>query len=438
MNWFTKLRNWLRPGRRKRRGQRSPHGAIAVPRQLRVKADTRLPRFHAAATEPEDGSATRHAPEGARLSQAFTPAQPVSDLRRFAGRADLVERVIRTIEDRRMHVVVHGDRGMGKTSLLHILSLLAREARYLVRYTSCSEDSEFDEVFRSIAADIRLLYHREYDPTSPEAEKGLSIADTFGDRPLTPTSLSEAFAKLAGTRLLLFLDEFDRVSSPHFRKSVAELIKNLSDRSARVQIVIGGVAPNLAELIEHIPSIRRNVLGIQVGPMSEEDLVQIIENAEAIARIHFDPDAKARLLSASNGSPYLVNLLGQQAGRAALSRGSANIAVTDVNGSIAQIEGELRSRLSPTALKQLFALEHALSAAPLREIGRQAHLNFGALLPQQSEAIAASLDKGSDGEWWGETGGFRFCDDSIPVILWLANLRPSPSHAQDATQAAAP
>lgn len=438
MNWFTKLKNGLIPDRQKQSAPRSTRVAVSLPKPPRDRVESRLPRFHATATEPEANAISRHTPEGARLSLAFTPAQPISDLRRFAGRADLVERVIRTIEDRRMHVVVHGDRGMGKTSLLHILAILAREARYLVRYTSCSEDSEFDEVFRSIAADIRLLYHREYDPTSPEAEKGLSLADTFSDRPLTPTSLSEALAKLAGTRLLLFLDEFDRVSSPHFRKSVAELIKNLSDRSARVQIVIGGVASNLAELIEHIPSIRRNVLGIQVGAMSEEELLQIIDNAQSIARIQFDAESRATLLAASNGSPYLVNLIGQQAGREALTRGSNDVTAADVAASAAQVESELRSRLSPVALEQLFTLEKTLPAKTLRDIGRYAHLHFGTLLPQQSESMAASLKGSSRENWWGPAGEFRFCDDSIPVILWLANLEDSRAKSRAAMQNAAP
>ena len=437
MNWFTKLKNGLLPGRRKQSAPRSTRVAVPLPKAPRASADSRLPRFHGTATEPE-ANMTRHAPEGARLSLAFTPAQPISDLRRFAGRSDLVEQVIRTIEDRRMHVVVHGDRGMGKTSLLHILAILAREARYLVRYTSCSEDSEFDEVFRSIAADIRLLYHREYDPTSPEAEKGLSLADTFSDRPLTPTSLSEALAKLAGTRLLLFLDEFDRVSSPHFRKSVAELIKNLSDRSARVQIVIGGVATNLAELIEHIPSIRRNVLGIQVGAMSEEELLQIVDNAQAIARIQFDAESRATLLAASNGSPYLVNLIGQQAARVSLTRGSSDITADDVIASAAQIESELRSRLSPIALDQLFTLEKTLPADTLRDIGRYAHLHFGTLLPQQSESVATSLKEASREAWWGEAGEFRFCDDSIPIIIWLANLEVGRGKARAILQKAMP
>lgn len=423
MTWNDWLTAWLRPDSRKRIGSRS-HGPVPVPRLQRIRVNSKIPRFTGAATESEPSSAV-NAPQVSRLSLAFTPAQPVSDLRRFAGRAALLEQMIRTIEDRRMHVVVHGDRGIGKTSLLHILTLLAREARYLVRYTSCSEDSEFDEVFRAAAEGIPILYHRDYDPTSPEAEKGLTLADTLGSRPLTPTSLSEAFAKLAGTRILLILDEFDRASSPAFRKAIAELIKNLSDRSARVQIVIGGVAPNLAELIEYIPSIRRNILGIPVGPMADEELLQIVANAQSIAKFSFDADAQNALLAAGNGSPYQVNLIGQIAARAALTRSSNDITANDVRAAVTQVEGELRSRLSPAALKQLAALQSALPADLLRAIGRHAQHSFGNLQPKHNEAVSAALRKTGEASWWNEAGEFRFCDDSIPVILWLSDAGQS-------------
>jgi Cdc6-like AAA superfamily ATPase len=425
MNWFNSLTAWLRPRRRKRTRSEPVSAAIPVPRVLQSRASAGLPRFSGPATEPDNGPATANSPDAARLSQAFTPAQPVSDLRRFAGRKDVLERLIRTLEDRRMHVVVYGDRGVGKTSLLHILTILAREARYIVRYTSCSEDSEFDDVFRAAASSIRLLYHREFDPTSPEAEKGMSLSNTFSDKPLTPASLSEALAKLAGTRLILILDEFDRATSPAFRKGVAELIKNLSDRSARVQIVIGGVAANLTELVEHIPSIRRNVLGMKVGPMADDELQQIITNAQAIGRFTFDGSARDALLVAGNGSPYLVNLIGQQAGRNALSRGTSEISVVDLRSAVGQIETELRDRLSPAALAQLSALETQLSDTMLRTVGQYAQNSFGELLAQQSETVKSALKKFGQDEWWSDTGEFRFADDSIPVILWLNRVDAS-------------
>lgn len=420
MNWLKWLGVPSKSGRQKRKARPTTAG-VPVPRLLRNRPNSKIPRFSSPASEPDNAAATPHSADGARLNLAFTPAQPVSDLRRFAGRTELLERLIRAIEHQRMHVVVYGDRGIGKTSLLHILTLLAREARYVVRYTSCSEDSEFEDVFRSAAADIPVRFHSEYDPTSPEAEKGRSLADTFGERALTPASLSEAFAKVAGTRILLILDEFDRAKSPAFRKGVAELIKNLSDRSARVQIVIGGVAANLAELVEHIPSIRRNVLGLPVGPMSEAELLQIIANAQATGQILFEADSGRGLLGIGNGSPYLVNLIGLQAGALAIARHSKSVSLADVRAATKEVEGEFRNRLSPAALKQLSALEQALPSEMLAAAGRHAQHHFGELLPNQTEAFAGALGKSHEDDWWSDTGEFRFCEDSIPIILWLTH-----------------
>lgn len=434
MNWLKPLRAWLGLGDAEPDQTHFGLMAIPAPTTARTGVESRLPRFSGAASEPDPHNSSTSSPDASRLSLAFTPAQPAADLRRFAGRAEVVERLIRTIEDRRMHIVVHGDRGMGKTSVLHVLAILAREARYLVRYSSCSEDSDFDELFRSVCADIPLLYHDEYDPGSMEAEKGLSLADTLSDRRLTPATLSESFAKLTGTRLLVILDEFDRTSSLSFRKSVAELIKNLSDRSSRVQIVIGGVANNLAELIGHIPSIRRNVLGLAIGPMSDDELLQIVSNGEAIANLRFDAAARAALLKAGNGSPYLVNLLGQQAARIALTRGSSDVSASDLSGAIAQASDELRSRLGVTALAELQVLEKAVDCATLGDIGWHAQRNFGSVPRDRATTLIAAL--GTPGEGSLEASvPFRFADDSIPVILWLSSLASADAARGKSTRA---
>src|SRR3546814_7062950 len=47
--------------------------------------------------------------------------------------------------------------------------------------------------------------------------------------------VTDLLAPVAGTRIIIMLDEFDRATSRSFRRSIAELIKNLSDRSARVR-----------------------------------------------------------------------------------------------------------------------------------------------------------------------------------------------------------
>lgn len=356
----------------------------------------------------------------ALLSRAFTPAQPVSELGRFAGRTALLDRMISAVEDQGMHLVVFGDRGIGKTSLLHVLSILARDARYLVRYASCSESSTFDSLFRAVARDVPLLYHSDYDPSSPEVERDRSLADVLGDAPVTPASLSEELAKLTGTKLLIVLDEFDRSPGEGFREKVAELIKNLSDRSARVQLVIGGVALNLSELVSHIPSIRRNVLGIAVSGMTEEELSQIVDNGEAIGKFAFEQAARKLLIQMSNGSPYLVGLLGQYAARTASERQSRQVSTADLDSAVQLVLEDMQSRLSPAAADQLTYLQDRVPEDTLLAAGRAAQTNFGAL-PVDLEGKIVSCIGGRARTWANAEGGFTFCDDSIPQILALRN-----------------
>jgi transcriptional regulator of acetoin/glycerol metabolism len=119
-----------------------------------------LPRFHTTAGDHVDRERSDpRARERVRLRNSFMPAQPVADPRMFAGRRDILEVLIRAVEDQRSHVMIFGERGAGKTSLLRMLSRAAGEAKYIVVYFSCGATSDFSETFRQVATEIPLLYH---------------------------------------------------------------------------------------------------------------------------------------------------------------------------------------------------------------------------------------------------------------------------------------
>lgn len=421
MNWFSRLFGLDRTPEFD--GEGSASGLVVeVPQVGRGQAATSLPRFVGLANEQDDiqTNSREHDAQRRRLGRAFPLAQPVSELRQFAGRRELLETIIRSIEDRRLHVVLYGDRGIGKTSLLHIVTTLAQQARYLVRYTSCSAASAFDPTFRAIAHDIPLLYHEGSDPTSTRVESGQTLADLLGSDPLTPGSLSEMLEGLSGTRLLVVLDEFDRTESADFRREVAELIKNLSDRGSRVQILVGGVAENLTELIRHIPSIRRNLLGISVGKMKVEEIEEIIGNGEAASGLVFDRSGRMQLVEAANGSPYLANLIAYQASSNAIDRRSALVESIDVVAGIAQTAAELSQRLDDAAAVQMNALIGGVQREDLRAALRHALDHFGhASVKQFPALLALAQAEGAEGTWIEEGGAFRFLDDSIPLVAWL-------------------
>lgn len=424
MMFFGRITNWFSSGKAEKAER---HESFSTVRSLSVPPNRaepiNLPRFSNLANDGDSsdfGRATA-ADVRRRLGQAFPIARPISNLRQFAGRRDLLASAIRAIEERRLHVVLYGDRGMGKTSLLNIISLLAQEARYHVRYTSCSEGSTFDEVFRAIARDIPLLYYRDADPTSDQVESGKTLADLLDNSPLTPARFSELLDGVAGTRLLLVLDEFDRADSIEFSRLVAELIKNLSDRSSRAQILIGGVGSNLAELLRHIPSIRRSLLGIPVVKMTNEEIEEVLSIGIAVSQTYFAPDAKRILIEAANGSPYLANLFAYQASSRAADQNLTEVLVAAVCDAIQETLSGIYQRFDDPSLLQFIAVKRRLGDKELARVSQHAIDHFNRLEPADSKLLMERLGEKMEPNWRdGEQ--FIFVDDGIPLALWLSTI----------------
>ncbi|WP_448582792.1 AAA family ATPase [Thermaurantiacus sp.] len=380
-----------------RRSLRRLAGGEAEP----AAAVSRLPRFAVAATEeladvrPVAG---RVHPERARLAlaDALAASQPVTSRERFAGRTDVLSDLISAIEQQRAHVVLYGERGIGKTSLAHVFAETARDARYLVLYGSCGVEASFDDMFRSFAAQIPLLYHADVSPVADEREHQRSFVELVDSNPLDPRSLAELFARIVGTRVILILDEYDRVRDPAFRRDVAELIKNLSDRAARVQLVLTGVASNLDELVGFTPSIRRNIVGIGVGPMADADMAFILDRAEAATGLIFLPDARARVLRMAAGSPYLVRLIGSRAALRALDARRAEVTAEDVTAGTEAVLSEWSSGL-PSRVQRLLARADVRADMPLLIAAAKASgTPEGWFAPEDLAGVVLSMDGAMD------------------------------------------
>lgn len=399
-------------------------------------AEAAFPRFQSTAGDQLSSRNTdRSAAARIKLRGAFTPSQPVTDRRMFAGRIDVLTTLIRSIEDQRVHVIMYGERGIGKTSLVHVLTQAAQDARYIVVYCSCGAASTFDEIFRAVAADVPLLFHRGFAPTADEAEKGGTLADLLPASTLTPRLVADLFAKLTGTRVLVVLDEFDVCESADFRRNIAELIKNLSDRSIRTQLVIAGVAADLTELVEHIPSIRRNIFALQVPKMTAAEVNHLVENGEVLSGIAFDKVATDFIVFVANGSPYLASLLSHHAGLAAIDKGHAKVTVDDVSTAVDQALTEFRGRISKHSLIQIdqtakTGVRHVLgvmAGAALFNNGRFDGRDVDALYPSAANAATfkATIEDLAAKQILLETHedehgrGYRFSEEAVPPYLWI-------------------
>ena len=70
------------------------------------------------ASEDQAGKLRRYA----RVGEVFTPGAPVDRFALFAGRTPQIMSVVDAINQRGQHVVLYGERGVGKTSLANILA----------------------------------------------------------------------------------------------------------------------------------------------------------------------------------------------------------------------------------------------------------------------------------------------------------------------------
>lgn len=394
-----------------------------------------LPRFKASAADQVDRRRSdRFTAMRMKLRNAFTPSQPVVDRQMFAGRTDVLATMIGSIEDQRLHLVLYGDRGIGKTSLLHMLAEAAREARYIVVYSSCGSASTFHETFRAAAEHIPLLYHSDFGPNTQEAEGGSCLADLLPDH-FSPRQFADLCVKLTGTRALIVLDEFDRCESSEFRRDLAELIKFLSDRSVRMQVVIGGVAADLNELVEHIPSIRRNILAVRVPLMSEEEVRDLISTGERASGLTFDVAASDFIVGVARGWPYIATLLCHHSGLHAIDSARSTVLPDDVSAALEESLQELRARMAKPVQQQVERLLSEgggkllafVAGASLSAGGDFGVADIEAATHKTADATAAKrfaeelstekllLERRDDA--YGRRYGF--VEDSLPPYLWF-------------------
>src|SRR5258708_656660 len=87
------------------------------------------------------------------LGKVFSPSAPINTLSLFAGRIPQLRTVLDAINQRGRHVLIYGERGVGKTSLASILGeVIVQNAgpSLVVQKVICDGGDRFDSVWRKV------------------------------------------------------------------------------------------------------------------------------------------------------------------------------------------------------------------------------------------------------------------------------------------------
>ncbi len=271
------------------------------------------------------------------LRQFFTPTQPITLPDLLTGRMDLLTRVCENLLLPSQHVLLYGDRGVGKTSIARVLALAAEgmeDYESLPITVSCDTNDTFPTIWRKVLREIRILRRRR--------SVGLTRIDDVGvatryDPPGSLNSpndiriLVEDLISAGSKPLTVIIDEYDRVVDDDTRRLMTDTIKMFSDNSVDCTLVLVGVSQSVEELIDAHQSIARNVDFVHVEPMGTEELAKIVENGLGKSGLKFEAGLDSRIGQLSQGYPHYTHLLGLLAGLSTVGRGSDTVKFQDLN-----------------------------------------------------------------------------------------------------------
>jgi Cdc6-like AAA superfamily ATPase len=137
-------------------------------------------------------------------------------------------------------------------------------------------------------------------------------------------------------KLLIIIDEIDRIKDKATTTLLADTIKSLSDHSVDTTIVLVGVADTVDTLIAEHESVQRALIQVQMPRMSQSELDEIIDNGLEAVGMTIEQNAKQRINKLSQGLPHYTHLLALHAAQAAVGQDRLNITVEDTHQALQQ------------------------------------------------------------------------------------------------------
>lgn len=290
------------------------------------------------------------------VRDVFTPHTPVNQENLFKGRMLEVQQILSTLNTPGQHVLLFGDRGVGKSSLANIASnKLIKIAEKSLIVKRCSKSDTFSSIFEDTLANLGVDI--SISSTNSVAGVNLKIAEyqnsveRKGDQNRIQ-SPSWVCNKIKDSNVLLLIDEFDAIQGKDDKHKVAELIKLLSDSNSLFKIFVVGIAESAEELTVGHPSVQRCLKEIKLSKMFQRELIDIINSGASKLNLTFSRDAKFRICILSSGYPHFTHLLSLKAAENAIINDLKNVELEDVNTavekSISDCENSLRQSYEET------------------------------------------------------------------------------------------
>jgi Cdc6-like AAA superfamily ATPase len=274
----------------------------------------------------------------AQLSTAFQPSSPIDKADLFAGRTEQTQKVINAILQRGQHIMLYGEKGVGKTSLARILAEMLSNAGIKTVNSdtiNCDPTDDFSSLWHKALKQLTFKISQSAVGFSGITEKEANL-DGYVEQKVTPDDVRRALSTLTQKSVILF-DEFDKLHNKDARLLMANTIKTLSDHGINTTLLIIGVAQSVSELIQEHQSIDRALVQIPMPRMDSDELTQIIRKSLLMTEFQMDDSVVRNIVKMSYGLPHFTHLLSLESGMSALEKKSLHITDEDFTTAVHRI-----------------------------------------------------------------------------------------------------
>ena len=261
--------------------------------------------------------------------QRLFDGAPVSEEQMFAGRLPEVTKMLQTVMERSRHVVLFGERGVGKTSLSNIFWRRYGNTlqSFVVARVQCGPQDDFSSIW------IRALDELKAAGISRGRPEYVDFDTDF--TAITPSEIRRELQKINPNALpIIILDEYDKIIDQDAKTLTANLIKELYDFTVHTTVILVGVAENISQLVADHASIGRALVDVPLNRMSENELKEIIHQRASQTPITFSNDAIWTIVTLSRGLPFFTQTLSKLAALNALEGRRLKIENGDVEAAM--------------------------------------------------------------------------------------------------------
>jgi Cdc6-like AAA superfamily ATPase len=260
---------------------------------------------------------------------ALFDGAPIDEEDLFAGRSTEVLKMLRTVMERSKHVVLFGERGVGKTSLSNVFWKRYNKTlrSFVVARVQAGPHDNFSSLW------IRALEELKANGFGVGKEDYVQFETDF--ETITPSQIRRELQKCGPNALpVIIIDEFNEIVDEDAKTLTANLIKELYDFSVTTTVLLVGVAENISELLEEHRSIGRALVQVPLRRMSDAELREIIQKRASRTIMEFSQDAVWTIVKLSRGLPFFTQTLSKYAALHAIESRHIKITNEDVEASM--------------------------------------------------------------------------------------------------------